>query len=220
MDKFTRDTTIFFQKGTHPSILLLSGMHGDEFRVIESLITILQEHEAKIPDFIFIPQVSPSAVKQKTRLNSRGVDLNRIFTDDVRDEEGVALLSIIQPYHFPLCLSFHEDLDSNSFYMYDSGRVEDGKLEEFRATLKRSNIPLFSGIDDPQDPVLGCTITDGYYSVQQKYTYSDGFFMDYVIRNKICDRFITLEIPGTVNREENLRITSEVFQALRKMINF
>lgn len=215
-----RNSMKYFQKGDTPSLLILSGTHGDEFRVIESVTAYIDKNYSSLPDFLFVPEVSPSAVKRKTRLNCRNVDLNRIFTGTIHDEESTSLKEIIDPFHFHLCLSLHEDPDQHAFYMYDSGTFEPSKLSQFKHSLLAAGVSLFSGIDDPDDPILGNMIKEGYYSINPTYDFSGGFIMDYAIKNNICDRFITLEIPGKVDQEENKRITSVVMNALRLALGF
>jgi hypothetical protein len=220
MNKLIQNSTEYFQKGEKPSLLILSGTHGDEFKVIESVTSFIKDKYENLPSFLFIPAVSPSAVKQKTRVNVNGVDLNRIFKGSIQDKEAIAIQTILNPFHFKISLSFHEDPENESFYMYDSGLFEPEQLQVFKDLLHTSNVLLFSGIDDSEDPLLGLTIQEGYYSVNPKYDYSDGYLMDYVIQNKICERFITLEIPGKVSQEENLRITSAVMNSLREVLIF
>src|SRR3989344_8617189 len=77
----------YFLKGSHPKLLIHSGTHGDEYEVIDLVEKYIRRYEAKLPDFIFVPKVSPSAVAAKTRKNSQNADINRTFSTNSIDPE-------------------------------------------------------------------------------------------------------------------------------------
>src|SRR3989338_4995521 len=62
----------YFQKGESPSVLIISGSHGDEFEIVPLIEFYLQKYEEFMPNFVFVPRVSPSAALTKTRLNGEG----------------------------------------------------------------------------------------------------------------------------------------------------
>ena len=51
------------------TLLILSGMHGDEYEVIDCVKNYLAENTG-LPHYEYISEVSPSAVSRKTRRNA------------------------------------------------------------------------------------------------------------------------------------------------------
>ncbi len=85
----------YFIKGSNPRLLIHSGTHGDEWGVIEPVKLAVKKYEDQLPDFVFVPEVSPSAVMNRTRVNSGSVDLNRSFTEGTNESEVLANMKII-----------------------------------------------------------------------------------------------------------------------------
>jgi predicted deacylase len=126
----------YFQKGELPQWLIIAGQHGDESGVIHSLRTYLEVAGDRLPDFLCMPVISPSALQAGTRLNAYGHDTNRVFTRHSSDPEVQAAIQIIHGQHFALVLSFHEDPDQEAFYLYDSEVIAPPHLATFRQALR------------------------------------------------------------------------------------
>lgn len=190
----------YYIYGAKPKVLILSGIHGDEFEVIGCLKKSIRKHLGKLPDFIFIPEMSPSAVLQKTRFNKSNIDLNRGFLKGSADDEVKTAMKILRNYSFEICLSFHEDLQQRDFYFYDSGNLSGTKeLDILKQEIKSLGINLFNGIDDPDDPVLGYEFKDGYSTTQAQALRDkeeNGTFGSWAMRQQIIKRIIAPEIPG------------------------
>ena len=187
----------YWIKGDRPTLLLMSGTHGDEYEVIEPLKDIVYKCSDTLPDYIFIPEVSPSAVALKTRKNAAGRDTNRSFTESTKDIEARSTMDIVRPYVFDICFSFHEDPEQTEFYMYDNKQMDEGVLQSIRNRIKTYGVSLFTGIDDPLDTTLGHMITDGYASTPadpKKLLHGD--FWEWSQHNGIVKRILFPEIPG------------------------
>ncbi|MEI7578442.1 MAG: succinylglutamate desuccinylase/aspartoacylase family protein [bacterium] len=151
-----------YTNSENPELLIISGMHGDEFSIINDLRDFLKENIDKLPPCLFIPEASPTAVKAQTRKNSNENDLNRSFSENTDDLEASRIIKQLNNYHFNNVFSFHEDLESDAFYFYTSQRISSKILDEFRNDLINHDISLFSGIDDQNDPTLSNVVKDGY----------------------------------------------------------
>ena len=193
----------YFIKGDKPILLVLSGMHGDEYGVIEHVINFVEKHEQEFPDFVFIPHVSPSAVAQKTRKNELNHDINRCFFDPPMDEEVADTMAIIQQHHFSLSLNFHEDPDlKRTFYLYDTNQISAGDLSLLRNTIRATGALLHTGVDDPLDANLGLHVEEGYISTPYESMPKDaGFSWVWFDKHKLVDRSIDIEIPGGATAE-------------------
>lgn len=205
--------------GLHPKLLILSGTHGDEGEVTEHVTRYLVDHNRKLPDYLYIPEVSPSAIAQKTRKNKYGRDLNREFLNLPSDPEVIANMQIIQPHSFSLCIAFHEDPDrSVSYYMYDSDVLTQEELRDYRDSIRNAGAKLFTGIDDPLDLQLSLHVEQGYISTPIGDDREIGFSMRWLIENKIARRVFNPEVPGRADRQLKKQLVGAVFQFCLRLI--
>ena len=176
-------------------------MHGDEYGSGKLLDSLLRDKKISVPEYLYIPAVSPSAVSRQTRKNSQEHDINRQFHDDTADREAKNIMSIVSPYHFSIVIDIHEDPDrTQAFYVYDNARMTKRELETYRTAVHQTDARLYTGIDDLEDENLGCHVEKGYYSFRSDWdedTDKDaGFFSKWAIRRGIANRVFTVEIPG------------------------
>lgn len=215
MIKFIHRGTNYFQTGKNPILLFLSGIHGDEFEVVNSVKNYLDKDKNKLPPFLFIPEMSPSAIAKKTRINQFGKDLNRQFFDDSKDKEALNNMEIMGKFRYQLCLSFHEDLHLDKFYLYDTGKFSQNIWQKFKQSLSTINISMYNGIDDEDDPVLGFLIRDGYYYYgDEDLTKNNRTVSDWLISNNIAGRVIVAEIPGRIEKKKKHKTVEIIFEKL------
>lgn len=195
----------------HHKLLILSGMHGDESEVIGCVKQYLTDHP--IPDSLFIPEVSPSAVTNRTRRNFLNHDVNRSFVDPPTDSEVIAFLAKLEGKTFDLCLNFHEDPDlAQTFYLYDSAQLTDAQLLKLRSTVIEAGIGLHSGTDDPLDADLGYHVEKGYISTPYSiFPQNSGFSGGWLYRHNSIKRDIVLEIPGGAPLDIKQKLVNIVF---------
>ena len=205
-------------KGNHPRLGLFSGIHGDEWQIISSVEKAVADLEPQLPDFLFIPQCSPTAVAQKTRLNGEGVDLNRSFTREPTSAEAQAIIRVLRQQQFNLCVDFHEDVEHAGVYLYDTEDIEGTKmLAAFRSRVTEIS-PLYTGLDDERDPQLGGQVYKGYRVVrplkkdyQGQHIY-EGFIDRWAMIEQKTLRWITVEIPTGLTQAQKDRIVLIFFQ--------
>lgn len=189
----------YFVKGENPKLLIHSGTHGDEFEVIDVVKKCVEKYEDKLPDFVFVPYVSPSAVSSKTRVNNNGSDLNRIFFSDSKDIEVQENIKVIKDYKFDLFVSFHEDPELPFYYIYDEGTNpnETANVVKHSQKMQSLGVNLLNGIDDPEDPTLGTEFVNGYKKfVVSKEFENNGMITSWAIINDIVGDTLVTEIPG------------------------
>lgn len=207
---------MIFTTSPNPRVLLVSGIHGDEWEVIDFVKEALEKHRAVLPPLLYIPELSPSAVFQKTRLNKDGIDINRSFFIDTDVSEVKQIQELLKPHHFDLAVSFHEDPSQDQFYLYDTGAMHEGpEIADFLGDLDRQGIPLWSGIDDDNDPMLGYEVIEGYAAVPPGVVSKErdkGFLEFWLIDNVIAQHALTLEVPGKSSPETKRAIIDAFFR--------
>lgn len=202
-----------FQKGTDTKLLILSGMHGDESDVVVHVTDFISTQAESLPDFVYIPTVSPSAIAQKTRLNYLGHDINRCFVDPIQDPEALQVCNRISTLNHVISLDFHEDSShENDFYFYDTGEMSDIALDSFREIIQQCGVSLYDGIDDSEDPNLGCHVIQGYVSHgHDKDAHESGFLTKWMAHKHIISRAFTFEIPGKGNQDTKKKLVHAIF---------
>lgn len=206
----------YFVSGDSPTLLIHSGTHGDESGVIESVRMAVEKYEKQLPDFLYVPVVSPSAVAARKRANMDGLDLNRSFFDESRVSEVEANLSIGRGRKFDLMATFHEDpYWETTFYLYDIncsvGQSEAWK--KFRDEIEELGLNLLNGPDDPKDPTLNYTFEEGYhYFSAAAEGYLGGSFDAWAIRNGVIKGALVPEIPGKLAQEKKNKLVDLFFR--------
>ena len=184
--------------GKNPRIFITAGIHGDELGVIDSLEKAVGKYASRLPSYLFVPRMCPSAILQKTRVNRDGVDINRHFFNDAPVREVQAIQSLFREYHFITGFSFHEDPCQDCFYMYDSAHFVTKKARaRFVGELGKMGVQLFDGVDDPEDATLGHRVRRGIVHVPPGREHADkGTFESWAIGNVIVQHIIVPEVPG------------------------
>lgn len=202
---------------SNPTLLILSGMHGDEFEVIDCVRTYLKEHGESLPPYLFIPEVSPSAVARETRKNNWDHDVNRSFFDPPTDPEVLEFMAKLQGKQFTLSLNFHEDPDlAQTCYLYDSGRLEDSKLLTLRSSIIEAGCGLHTGKDDALDANLNLQVDKGYISTPFSSLPQDaGFSWVWMARHGISKRNVDVEIPGKADIALKQKLVHVIFDTIR-----
>jgi hypothetical protein len=195
-------------------LLIVSGLHGDEASVIPLLTEYIQNNESLLPSFLFIPEMSPSALALNQRNNVGGHNLNRIFGTDIPDDEREAIEHVVSEHGpFDLVLSFHEDQEFLDTYFYDVGeKFYLLHLAKWRQHAQEIEIPLLNGLDDPNDDALGYHFTDGYNHDTAKK--NNGMFEYWVLVEQLAKRSLTIEIPTAASPLQKKKLIESVFTHL------
>ncbi len=188
----------YYLSGPNPKLLLGSGLHGNEYRVIPLLIkTILKIHN-QLPQFLLIPQLSPSACQLKNRCNAQGIDVNRCFADNQNtDQEVLAIKSLVQKFSpYKTVLTIHEDLEKSKAYLYaGTALAEDKKIQAWQKNMQVKGINLLNGKDDPNDSALGVNFTNGVFTFNPQTETFKETFETWASLQAGAEKNLTLEIP-------------------------
>lgn len=216
MQKHIYQSHEYYIHGSNPRILLLSGMHGNEYESGVLLEQYLIENIDTIPNFLYIPKVSPSAVAAKTRKNRYGHDINRQFLPHTKDSEALAVMEIVKPYRFDTCIDIHEDPDRTlGFYLYDTETMTPEELDTYRSAVHTTGARLYTGIDDLDDEHLMLHVDKGY--VCEPTAADSGFSSRWLFDMHIVLRSFTIEIPGKGTKELKRSLVHAVIPFLFSM---
>jgi hypothetical protein len=204
----------YYQNGDNPKLLIHAGTHGDEYEVIDIVTETIDKYLDILPPFIYVPKVSPSAVNAKTRLNKNGNDLNRVFYSDITDEEVQENIEVMQKGLFDLFVSFHEDPELDSYYIYDTNFDDQPTklIIDHNTWLKSQGIPLLNGLDDPTDSELGYEFIDGYKKFKHEETTDNGMILVWGLNHKVIQHSILPEIPGKMELGKKRTLVDSIFQ--------
>lgn len=205
---------MYYQSGERPELLIVSGLHGDEQSIIPCIKKALKTHQPKLRSYFYIPYASPEACVSKTRRNADGIDINRHFFENTTVNEVKRVQSLLAPFHFSCCVTFHEDPQESRFYLYDSGSFlhTTDLLSPLKKKFQQLGVSLLSGIDDAEDPLLGHTVEEGYHAVQPgKKTQDDGTLEAWVLNHLIAQYVLTPEVPGKVFKALKDKIVDVLF---------
>lgn len=200
----------YYLGGDKPEILIVSGFHGDEFEIVPILEKYITDYLREMPEFLLIPEVSPSAIQRKDRRNNDGVNINRVFVDDTKELEAKLVMDLVRKYHFQTVFSFHEEPTEASFYFYDSKSLEGTIfLNDFRKELINLGINLYNGIDDA-DPILRNKTVDGY--IYDTCRNEKGTIDNWLVTKNIVERAVCVEIPKMIKDEQKEKIVDLFFR--------
>ncbi len=121
-----------------PSFYVSAGVHGDEPGATEGLLRWASQLGKKWAgaSVVLFPCLNPTGLRNNTRVDYRGVDLNRQF-QVFDDEVCAAWRRIVTPRTFRLCLCLHEDYDAQGAYVYDLSNSSQGVSHEMLKALPK-----------------------------------------------------------------------------------
>ncbi|MBT3269387.1 M14 family metallocarboxypeptidase [Candidatus Poribacteria bacterium] len=160
-----RYVTVAATTSDRPSVLLTGGVHGDEPAGIEAALRFLEDRIAGYAQsfaFVVVPCVNPTGYVRETRDNGAGADINRAFDGD-ETPESIGLKALLHERKFACAVDFHEDWETQGFYMYEGGRDTGGVGA--RIIERVAQIGPIDADSDPDDP----PITPGVYPVSSSW---------------------------------------------------
>jgi len=208
-------------------ILLTSGIHGDERSGPYILMDFMRHDDhcfvlnhRSYPNLYIdtIPIINPIGVAKGYRVNGDFVDLNRTFHDDecARDphETQIVKKELCVRGEYDLLVSFHEEPDSEEFYLYDSGCGENSRLVKTVLDMASNYVPLLTekNFDD-----FGNDVRAGYCQIKKGD--KSPTFEEWAWRNHIAKRVLTIEIPGKIHLNQKISIGRDILTIILMIEN-
>lgn len=105
-------------------VCLCAGIHGDEPAGVEAILQLLEDRSRLKGildelDLTIFPCINPYGFEHNTRTNGLGLDLNRQFRSRRPPTEVKLVKQAIGRTGYDLAVEFHEDVDTDGFYLYE-----------------------------------------------------------------------------------------------------
>ncbi len=101
-------------------VLISAGIHGDEPAPVTALYQLVESgfFSAESFNWRIFPILNPTGLRQGTRVNAEGIDLNRDFLGTRSPEISAYKRSIESEQRIDMSLNLHEDWEAKGFYLY------------------------------------------------------------------------------------------------------
>lgn len=197
-----------------PAAYLSAGVHGDEPGAAWGLLAWAEKHvrELKRGSFLIAPCLNPVGIILNTRVDHRGIDINRRFHDaeDVicgpwqRWITGRAL-------RFGLCL--HEDYDAQGIYLYE--------LNHARQTAGHGIIEQCSRViaPDPRRAIDGQRAQNGVIRRRSMPTHLPGMPEAIELHVRGCPLTLTFETPSEFDLDTRVRAQVRFVEAAMEVFS-
>lgn len=126
-----------------PVIYLSAGIHGDEAGATSGLLHWAEANEERLSAeaFMIFPCLNPVGLQLNTRVDARGLDLNRRFhLED--DPVCGAWLRVMHERVVRLGICLHEDYDAQGMYVYELSRRPKGWSGEILQRITTPRMPV------------------------------------------------------------------------------
>lgn len=200
-------------KAGEPAIYLSTGVHGDEPASMWGLLLWAEKNIARLQrdSFLLLPLLNPIGMSVNTRLDHRGLDINRRFhlTDDPLSaawQKWIADRVMIAG----LCL--HEDYDSQGCYLYELGNRRQTMGREI---LARCSKPIAT---DPRRRIDGQLATGGLIRRKKMPTHLPGMPEAIELHLRGCPLTFTFETPSEFSLDDRVATQMRFIRAALEVI--
>lgn len=186
-------------KAGEPAIYLSTGVHGDEPASMWGLLLWAEKNIAQLQrdSFLLLPLLNPIGMSLNTRLDHRGLDINRRFhlSDDPLSTawqtwiKGRAMIAGI-------CL--HEDYDAQGCYVYE---LSHRRQTMGREILARCAKPIAT---DPRRRIDGQRATGGLIRRKKMPTHLPGMPEAIELHLRGCPLTFTFETPSEFSLDDRV----------------
>jgi hypothetical protein len=125
-----------------PWIYFSAGIHGDEPASTEALLAWVERNTplARSLNLRIFPCLNPWGLKNNSRLDADGLDLNRCYRDPSHSPIA-AHARIAKSNRYELAMVLHEDFDAHGVYVYETSPVKPYLGERLIAAMSRHIAP-------------------------------------------------------------------------------
>lgn len=191
-----------------PAVYLSSGVHGDEPAAAWGLLTWAEQQVKKLKrgSFLIAPCLNPAGLMLNTRVDHRGIDINRRFHDADDVICGPWQRWIIgKVMRFGLCL--HEDYDAQGIYLYE--------LNHARQTAGHGIIEQCSRViaPEPRTNIDGQRARKGVIRRRTLPTHLPGMPEAVELHVRGCPVTLTFETPSEYDLDRRVKAQVKFIEA-------
>ncbi|MGJ8724857.1 MAG: M14 family metallopeptidase [Roseibacillus sp.] len=195
--EITPEIPAYTRPSNGPTVLLSSGIHGDEPAGPLAALAFLENSPSSDFNWLVTPLLNPTGIALGTRENAEGLDLNRDYHHPRSPEIQAHLAWLAQQPTPDLFISLHEDYDATGFYFYEiqlAGRptIHPAIFEKVSAHLPIEPGPLIDGRESTGD---GWFFKEELPDLTEFTTEEGGYPEALFLSQKGCSLSLTFETP-------------------------
>lgn len=183
------------------TVYLSAGVHGDEPGATEGLLKWAEGNEALLRSgaFLIFPCLNPVGLVANTRVDGRGLDLNRRF--HVREDIVCgAWRKVVEGRPLSLGVCLHEDYDAQGMYVYELSGLAKGWSGEVLKKIGTRRLPV-----DGRRKIEGRATVGGVIQRRKSPKGLTGLPEALVIYEMGCAVSLTFETPSEFALDDRVK---------------
>ena len=184
-----------------PLVYLSAGVHGDEAGATAGLLKWAEAHEERLREgaFLIFPCLNPVGLILNTRVDGRGLDLNRRFhlEDDPVCGEW---LKVMRGRRVKLGICLHEDYDAQGMYVYELSRLPKGWSGEWLKQVATARLPV-----DARGRIEGRAAVNGVIQRRRTPVGLPGWPEAVMLYEMGCEVSLTFETPSEFSLDDRVQ---------------
>lgn len=198
-----------------PLVYLSAGVHGDEPGATEGLVGWARQNARRLRDgsFLIFPCLNPHGLMGNTRMDQRGLDLNRRFhLED--DPVCGAWRRVVTGRAMRLAVCLHEDYDALGAYVYElSSRLPRGWSHELLRRCTNARLPV-----DARTRIDGQLAREGVIQRRKSPRKLPGLPEAVAVYEMGCEISLTFETPSEFALDERARSHARFLDAVLRAL--
>lgn len=196
-EEITPSIPAYLRKAAGPTILLSSGIHGDEPAGPLAALAFLENGPPSDFNWLFTPLLNPTGTAQGSRENANGIDLNRDYHQP-KSAEIQAHCAWLKKQPTPdLFISLHEDYDATGFYFYEVQVAGRPSIHQAIFNKVTPHLPIEPGplIDGRKSTADGWFFNEKLPNLAEFTSLEGGYPEALYLSQKGCPLSLTFETP-------------------------
>jgi hypothetical protein len=184
-----------------PLVYLSAGVHGDEPGATSGLLKWAETNEEVLRTgaFLIFPCLNPVGLILNTRVDGRGLDLNRRFHLEADPVCG-AWLKVMRGRCMKLGLCLHEDYDAHGLYVYELSRLPKGWSGALLQEAATPRLPV-----DARRRIEGRVAVEGVIQRRRSPKGLPGLPEAVVLYELGCEVSLTFETPSEFGLDDRVQ---------------
>jgi protein MpaA len=194
-------------------VYLSAGVHGDEAGASSGLLGWAQRNAERVSrePVVLFPCLNPHGLMANTRMDERGLDLNRRF-HLADDPVCGAWQRVMAGRRMRLAICLHEDYDAQGFYVYELSLHAEGWSREILRHVERGGMPV-----DARKRIDGRPAKGGVIQRKKSPRGLPGMPEAVMLYELGCGVSLTFETPSEFDLSERVKAHGRFIDAALKV---